>query len=332
MLLLSPDQVTRFEGMKEDHKLRYGYSYLSPSSLNDFKDCSHKFKLRSQFRSVGLTTIAGNIIHAFVKDIADAISKFMSSDGQSLDEAIKSVVSSVDLSDSFKKCVAQHTDMLTIKIQTKELLVRDKDRAVLVSNKSISDRLFETVEGLIANEAFIRKVITVPPVASETPGYFVFNDDHIVYGVLDYVGIDDDYLYLIDYKSVWGSRSRNEWDKVTSTLQLWMYNQILTSAITEGVLPNKKVKTLVRLIYIELPQKYERIDFSKLTVEVITKEIILTENDIARYFSDLMSTTLLLEKGCGYIANSKYGCDSCIYNTECVYYLTKETADEEASV
>ena len=332
MLLLTPEHAAEFEALKETHKEKYGYVYLSPSSINDFKDCAHKFKLRSQFRTVSLTTVAGNIIHAFLKDVSDTIEKLMTGEGLSLAAAIDKIGATVNLEDSFNKCILQHTEMLVTKLQLKELLAKDKDKNILAGSKTVLDAFFKSVRGLIANKEFIRSVITIPPILSEIPGYFLFNNDHILYGVLDNIGSDGEYIYLTDYKSVWSSRSRKEWDNVKGTLQLWMYTQILKDAMRAGILPEKDIRVQVKIIYIELPQKYERINPNNLSVEVVTKEISVSDKDIEKYSMDMSSTVLLLEKGCGYIANSKYGCDSCVYNLECVYYTSvKEEKSEEES-
>jgi hypothetical protein len=320
-------------GLKERHLEKYGYPYLSPSSINDFKDCSNKFKLRTQFKSVGVGTISGNIIHAFLKDAADVISDIYRKTGEKdIRSLIHTFCGACNLEESFDRSIKHHTDMLSTKIILGEVLAREKDKAFILGENNKFLSFLQRIKQLVANEDFLCQIITEIPLYAEVPGFFVFKGDKLVYGILDYIGYDPETngLVITDYKSVWGSRSKKEWENVTSTFQMWLYNEILADSKLTEIKGYSGYSINVKMVYIELPTKYEKINLDSLKAEVITKHISMSKTDSEKYYNDLISTVTLLDSGCGYIGSSKYGCASCTYVNNCTYYIPAANKGEEA--
>jgi len=315
MLILDDKTQAVYDGLKEAHMNKYGFPYLSPSAINDFKDCAEKFKLRREHRNVGLTSLAGSVMHELLDRVSKLILLWMKREKVTYDIAKKGVLSTQDFSKLYDEVVQELTKDVVANVITKELLTREKDYNFLKHEDKINT-FFTGVKPIFAKVSFFDSMLDFPLLLSESPGYWS-NNGHLFYGIIDRVGMKDGVLQIVDYKSIWGKASRSNWDKKKSTLQGWLYHKFVEDFVKLHRIKVDKIEVIFKFVEIDLPRDYEKIKYEDLQPEIFNK--VMTFDDFAeeRYLKDINTTCMLVMNDGGFIGDSKFGCTSCSYVEHC---------------
>lgn len=317
MLIINDEGKSRFDKLANMHEKSTGFKYLSPSSIGDFKDCAEKIVLRKQYRFSGLTTVAGSIFHSILEDLGVKIAAIMENNDMTFEESREAALNRVDLEKTYAKTVHDFTENIPMDIITGELLCREKDAPFLRSKKKLQE-FFAGVMDIFISEDVLKWFLDKPIIMTEVPGYELI-ENALLYGIVDRVSYDDDYYYVIDYKTIWSGRSKATWDKLTHTLQGWCYKNFVENHIRISGMDPKPVKVIFKFLQISLPTDYAKINYAELKGAMFEKEMLFDDQAEAMYIQDLRTTRTLIKEGGGYIGNSKYGCGSCSYKEKCKY-------------
>jgi len=327
MIVLTEQGHEHLQKLKARHEEKWGFPYLSPSSMNDFQDCAEKFELRKNHRGIGLTSLAGSIIHGLLEKVDREIMLRKEKKGITFKEAQQITLDLLDYDMLWDSEVELHSGKVSLQILKKEILTREKDGTFMKSKKNIRF-FFEGIKPLIAKREFFEEHLAVPSVGQEIPGYWENKENRLFYGIIDRITREGNTLVITDYKTIWSKASRTNWDKTTVTLQGWLYYQMVKDlvAATQGV---SKVKVVFKFFEIDLPRKYERIDYFKLSLQTFEKHMDITPEVDLRFKKTVDSVLLLKDHDLGFIGNSKFGCASCQYKDFCNHYTKPEVEKDD---
>ncbi len=318
MLVINGEGMDTLSTLKREHKDKYGFPYLSPSSMNDFQDCAEKFELRKEHRGLGLTSTAGTVIHSMAESVGREILRRQLLEDEGFAEAKEKVLDTLNISDVWDSAVSKATSGVALKLLTGELLARDKDRDFMIDARN-TKQFFEYIKPLVANKDFLDGLLNTPAIGYEVEGYWENKEDRLFYGFIDRLSVRDRTLEVIDYKTIWSKGSRTNWDKLSVTLQGWMYYTFVKDIVEKDPgLDN--IEVIFKFVEIDLPRDYNKIKPENLVVKQFDKVMKITPEVEDKFLKTINSVLTLKDNDLGFIGNSKFGCGSCQYKSFCKYF------------
>ena len=319
-----------------------GLDHLSPSSMNDLEECSHKMRLRSKYRFYSIYAKLGNIFHSIFELYGSRKLYFMQHD-------IPGPVFTQEAFDEMKDSVVTNmvNDTRTAVLTGKELLptnVPDKIKDQIGDMdlfEKIARHISKFVTMQLAEDAAIDGK---HPIMQEVElrGVLGKNLPFLGFGDSVKVSLDMHTVYVDDYKTTWTPASKAKWEKtIIPTRQFWIYDKLARENIKHFV---PSMKHLVpRLVLVVIDKAMIKQAMSKTNKRTTLKDVLNSTPEISLYIKELPTSELvdaqytaeiqlaevMLENGIEPVAKSMYGCDSCSYNQECPYYSALHPTPEE---
>lgn len=328
MLIKTSDDQELFNMLSENFSKNYDMPYFSPSSFSDMSDCGLKLKYRKMYKSASSFTVLGNVVHKIIETVTNAVmaSDFCTDPQNTTFNTLESVIDSIATQEFIDSTVEEIKNVdiakIALDIMTGDLLT--KDNALM--DHDLLLYMVDKIASKITPEV-LKLVIDKKPIGAEIKGYTIFRNKYLMMGILDRLSEDDNTLYITDYKTVWSSRSKTNWEKTTSTFQTWVYREFVNEYIKQQGI-TKDVRVIIKVLFFNYPIK----DFNegKLAAKVfkdkepvltvLEKEMVFNRLDVDKYSSRIDANFFLWENNMLRVGEAEYGCDYCFYKDKCEYH------------